>query len=111
MSAGGGGIDVDSLIAGADPVSAESAKPAEVKPAKQDDSQKASKKPQNAPWVDLSTQGKINMPLYVTPETKGMIDFLRQETGVPSQVLLRKIIEPAVRKEAEKIWKGRGGPN
>lgn len=104
MKTGGQGVDIDALIAGADPVSApKPAKAAKTEPATTKKAPKSTK----APWEDLANEGRVNMPLYVTPQIKGMLDYLKKETGVPSQVTLRKIIEPELRKEAEKIFKGK----
>lgn len=93
---------MDALIAGADPVAAKKVQSPE---AKKQTSPKKVVKPKKAPWEDLPNEGRVNMPLYVTPQIKGMLDFLKEETSVPTQVDLRKLIEPELRKKAEKIWK------
>ena len=99
MSAGVSDLDLDSLIADADPLAV---KIDNGGPQTKNNDPKASEKP---PWKKDGQRGKVSMPLYLAPETKRMIDYLREATGVPSQVLLRKIIEPAIKKEAEKNWK------
>ena len=103
MDASAHNIDVDSLIAGADPVAAKATASSKSK-AKSVATTSAPKTKQR-PWADKPNKGRVNMPLYVTPDIKAMLDYLKTETGVPTQAMLRKVIEPAVKAEAEKVWK------
>lgn len=87
------GADLDQLIAGADPVTTTQPTPEE-----------SAHPVDTAPWAMVPESGKISTPLYISPQIKAMMDFLREETGVPSQVLMRKILEPAIRAKAEQLW-------
>lgn len=99
----GAALDVDALIAGADPMKSSKPKTASTKSTKP----KTAPKSKKGPWEDKATTGRVNMPLYVTPQIKAMLDYLQQETGIPRQVTLRKIIEPELKKICNATFKGK----
>ena len=102
---GQGEVDIDALIAGSDPVTAEVVQPVKKESSKEKKKTKTAK----APWEGVGKGSRRSLPLYLDEEGKLMLDFIRDTTEVPTQRFLKKVLAPAIRKEAERLWKEQKG--
>jgi len=56
------------------------------------------------PWEGASTLTR-QMPLYLSVRTKAQLDYIKQQTQVPTQAWLRSQLTGLIEKEAKRLWK------
>lgn len=106
---GSGGFDLDAFVGAADPITSE----VQETPQEQPKPARPRSKPKTAKPVPWDTSGEgplVKISMKMTPRQKAILDYLRDETGVPTAQRLLRATMPDAETEARDRWrKGQGG--
>ena len=108
-AAPGDGFDLDSFIGAADPVTASEVQETPQTPSKAPKPRPKPKAPKPMPWDGAGEGPLVKISMKMTPRQKAILDYLREETGVPTAQRLLRATMPDAEAEARDRWrKGKG---